>query len=102
MSDAPRCCALEYAKQVVISEPELRYASKILERKPIFACEIPYPLLKEWHKFISEKTLNALEVQVSASASGCTVLGIDYVLFLEGAINGNAFCFTDDKGKAGN
>ena len=103
MSDAPRSCALEYAKQVVISEPELRYASKILERKPIVTCEIPYPLIKEWHKFISEKTLNAQEVQVSASASsgssGCTVHAIDYALFLEGTIKGNVLCFTDDKAK---
>ncbi|XP_022794722.1 uncharacterized protein LOC111333422 [Stylophora pistillata] len=51
-----RVCDHEYAREVKFIQPELRYAAKALETKPIFALEIPYPLLREWHKMITEDT----------------------------------------------
>ena len=56
MSDETKGCDHEYAREVKFIEPELRYAAKALETKPIFALEIPYPLLREWHKIITEDT----------------------------------------------
>lgn len=56
MSDETKGCDHEYAREVKFIEPERRYAAKALETKPIFALEIPYPLLREWHKIITEDT----------------------------------------------
>ena len=53
MSDESQCCSREYANKVVLSEPELRYASKVLERKPIFALKIPHPLILALSKTLS-------------------------------------------------
>ena len=83
MSDEACSCTCEYANKIKLCEPELRYISKVLERKPIFALAIPCSLLLEWHRFLSEKSSQL----------------VDYTFLLEAAVKGHVLSFTDDKAK---
>ena len=56
MSDETKSCDREYANKVSVGEPELRYAARTTDKAPLIALEVPYLLLKEWHKILSEKT----------------------------------------------
>lgn len=94
MSDESRSCIHEYARKVEFCEPELRYASKALEKKPIFALEIPYPLLREWHRIISEEPTEKYP-QVMLDHQHL----LDYVALLQVAIRDHALFFSDDKTK---
>jgi hypothetical protein len=38
--------------EIMLSQPDLRYAAKNNERKIICTLDIPYPLLKEWHGIV--------------------------------------------------
>lgn len=94
MLDKSRSCIHEYARKVEFSEPELKYASKALEKKPIFALEIPYPLLREWHRIISaEPTEKTPQVMLDHQHL------LDYVALLQVAIRDHALFFSDDKTK---
>lgn len=81
LSDEASSCTREYANKIKLCEPELRYISKVLERKPIFALAIPCSLLLEWYRSLSEKSSQL----------------VDYLL--EAAVKGHVFSFTDDKAK---
>ena len=94
MSDETKGCDHEYAREVKFIEPELRYAAKALETKPIFALEIPYPLLREWHKIITEDTSE----KTSEGSPGLQLVS-DYVALLEGAVRDHALFFTEDTTK---
>jgi len=80
MSDEVNASLLKYKEKLQVTQPELSYAKRSLERKPIFAVEIPYPVLKEWHKIVS--------------TSGTTTKYID---FLEATIPSGLFTFSDDE-----
>ena len=64
-----------------------QYASKNLERNALFALAIPYPLLLQWHRTLSEKISQKISELV------------DYTFLLEVSIKGNVLSFTDDKAK---
>lgn len=83
MSDKAFSCTREYANKIKFCEPEQRYISKVLERKPISALAIPCSLLLEWHRFLSEKSSQL----------------VDYTFLLEAAVKGHVLSFTDDKAK---
>lgn len=83
MSDKAFSCTREYANKIKLCEPEQRYISKVLERKPISALAIPCALLLEWHRFLSEKSSQL----------------VDYTFLLEAAVKGHVLSFTDDKAK---
>lgn len=82
MSHEALSCTHEYANKIKLCEPKLRYISKVLERKPIFALAIPWSLL-EWHRFLSEKPSQL----------------VDYTFLLEAAVKSHVLSFTDDNAK---
>lgn len=45
----------EYAEKVNFNKHELRYASTVLEKSPLFTLEIPYAFLLPWRKDLLEK-----------------------------------------------
>jgi len=54
MSDRPPLEAfLEW--KLKVESPSLAYAAKAATRNVIFAVDIPYPLLKAWHDFITSQ-----------------------------------------------
>ena len=55
MSDECSECSPSFKKEIAITQPEIRYSARENARKIIFAVEIPLPLLKEWHKTMTEK-----------------------------------------------
>ena len=77
----------EYGYKVVICESELRYTSKVLKQKPLFALAIPCCLLLQWNKTLSERDAKRIE-QLA-----------DYLFLLEVSLRGNTLPFTDEKAK---
>lgn len=89
MSDEFRRCERQFKWNVELSHPDLSYAAKTRKNKAILALEIPYPLLKEWHRIINggglgEKTVDGQDVP-------------DYISLLEISIPSSLFAFTDDQ-----
>jgi hypothetical protein len=41
-----------FEDEIMLSQPDLRYAAKNNERKIICTLDIPYPLLKVWHGIV--------------------------------------------------
>lgn len=88
MSDDFRHCIRQFKWKVQLGHPDLSYAGKRRENKPIFALEIPYPLLKEWDRLLY------------SGLDGKTVdsqIALDYITLLELSIPGSIFVFTDDQ-----
>ena len=52
MLDNFRHCVRQFKWKVHLGHPDLSYAGKRRENKPIFALEIPYPSLKEWDRLL--------------------------------------------------
>ena len=53
MSDEFSECSLSFKRQIVVNQPEIRYAAKAHVNEIIFPVNIPFPLLKEWHKIVA-------------------------------------------------
>jgi len=47
---------LKWKLPIENTSPSLAYAAKAVTRNVPFAVDIPYPLLKAWHEFLSEAT----------------------------------------------
>ena len=89
MSDDFRHCIRQFKWKVQLGHPDLSYAGKRRENRPIFALEISYPLLKEWDRLL-----------YSGGIDGKTVdsqIALDYITLLELSIPGSIFVFTDDQ-----
>lgn len=76
MLDEPSSCTREYANKIKLCEPELRYVSKVLERKLMFALAIPYPLLLEWHRTLSEKSSQLVDYTFLLEAGSCAQFAV--------------------------
>ena len=100
MSDAPKVCERELKRYFEISGPELSYAARNVERKPPIALNIPYPLLREWHKYLSSGHAGTRTPLVqNENAHNYVNQIVDYVYLLEAAIPTSLFAFTDNKEK---
>ena len=89
MSDDFRHCIRQFKWKVQLGHPDLSYAGKRRENKPIFALEIPYPLLKEWDRLLYSGGIDGKTVDSQTA--------LDYITLLELSIPGSIFVFTDDQ-----
>ena len=92
MSDEFKRVERQFKWNVDLCHPDLSYAAKTRENKAILALEIPYPLLKEWHRIVSGGGLggNCVDGQDVPYLA-------DYISLLEISIPGSLFAFTDDQ-----
>ena len=104
MSDELSKPCLRFKQEIVVSEPEISYAAKANIKKIIFALDIPFPLLKEWHKILSTKPREVASganfCTGSEDEQGCSTQStrkLDYVDLLEYSIPYGLFAFTDDQ-----
>jgi len=104
MSDEFSKSSLRFKREVTVTEPEIHYAGKAYMRKILFAVDIPFPLLKEWHKMISCSPGEGTSGEIcptgsedEKASSTQTTQKLDYVDLLEYCIPCNLFVFTDDK-----
>lgn len=100
MSDIPpRPTVLEW--KLSIQSPSLAYAAQANSRTILFAVDIPYPLLKCWYDYITNKVWPEYE-EVSrqnkqSNESFQPFLDFDYVDFFELAIPGSVFGIRKEK-----
>lgn len=52
MSDKFSKSSLRFKQEITVSEPEIRYLAKATSPEIIFAVDIPFPLLKDWHRIL--------------------------------------------------
>ena len=104
MSDEFVKSSLRFKQDIAVSEPEISYAAKANINKIIFALDVPFPLLKEWHKILSSKPSEAASGETFSTGSegeqGSSTQGtpkLDYVDLLEYSIPCGLFAFTDDQ-----
>jgi len=104
MSDEFGKSSLRFKQDIAFSEPEMSYAAKANINKIIFALDVPFPLLKEWHKILSSKPSEAASGENfwtgSEDEQGSSTQGtpkLDYVDLLEYSILCGLFAFTDDR-----
>ena len=87
-----------------IESPSLAYAARAVTRNVLFAVDIPYPLLKAWHEFLSKARKeiddrSPSSVDESPSTSGTveeSQIIYTYTDLLEFLIPGNSFAISDD------
>ena len=52
MSEEFPACSSSFKHQIVTRQPEIHYAVKVSVNNIIFPVDKPFPLVKEWHKFL--------------------------------------------------
>ena len=92
--------------ELSIESPSLAYAAKAVTRNVLFAVDIPYPLLKAWHEFlskaarqnISQSTGTSVDQGPSTSGTSDEVPPYTYTYtdLLEFSIPGNSFGIRED------
>ena len=104
MSDEFSECSSSFKRQIALNQPEIRYAAKADVNEVIFAVDIPFPLLKEWHKILASSRAEGTSGQNFSTGSRDEQYGstensrkIDYVDLLEHCIPCGLFAFTDDE-----
>ena len=53
MSDEFSKCSWSFKHQIAVNQPEIHCAARADKNNIIFAVDIPFPLLKEWHKILA-------------------------------------------------
>ena len=110
MSDEFGKSSLRFKQEITVSEPEICYSAKATSPDIIFAMDIPFPLLKDWHRIRvsspDKQTLTSGENLSTGSEDEQASLGlsapqrrrkIDFVDLLEYSIPCGLFAFTDDE-----
>ena len=94
-----------------VQRPSLKYAAKAVTRTVILAVDIPFPLLKAWHEFLTLQNKETDEIVgesqdhpglltstgTSHTSQGIKEITYDYVDLFEYCISGHIFATTDDE-----
>ena len=90
--------------ELSIESPSLAYAAKAVTRNVLFAVDIPYPLLKTWHEFLSKasrqndnsSSITSVDQNPSTSGTSDEVPPYTYTDLLEFSIPGNSVGISED------
>ena len=114
MSDEFSQCCSRFKDAIRFTQPELRYEAREKEKRVLFTLEIPYPLLREWHKIVQERNVLSRDTSGQDLSSGCeeieanspstsaaenspTAKRFSYIDLVEKCTFGQCFAFSDDE-----
>ena len=104
MSDKFSESSSSFKRQLVLNQPDIHYAEKADVNEVIFAMDVPFPLLKEWHKILASSRAGGTSGQYFSTRSRdgqhCSTENsckIHYMDLLEHCIPCGLFAFTEDE-----
>ena len=114
MSDEFSQCCSRFKDAIRFTQPELRYEAREKEKRVLFTLEIPYPLLREWHKIVQERNvlsrdtsgqdlssacekIEANSPSTSAAKNSPTAKRFSYIDLVEKCTFRQCFVFSDDE-----